>query len=115
MNLKNLMHILLYGGQSQNPDKVISSIEKKISDLKENGISKEEFDRVKKMLHGEYIKQFNRIDEIARMFISDYFKGIDSLEYLDAYKDIDLEFIEQTLTEIFKENTKVVSIVKPKI
>lgn len=108
------MHILLYGGQSQNPNKVILIIDEKISNLKENGISKEEFNRVKKMLHGEYIKQFNRVDEIARMFISDYFKGIDSLEYLDAYKDIDLGFVEQTLREIFKENTKTVSIVKPK-
>jgi len=66
------------------------------------------------MLHGAYIKQFNRVDEIARMFISDYFKGINSLEYLDVYQNIDIEFVEQTLNEIFKEGTKTVSIVKPK-
>lgn len=102
------------GGQSKDPDKVIEAIKNTITEFKNNGLIKEDFDRVKKMLNGEFVKQFNRVDEIARMFISDYFKGINTLDYIKAYEDIDIAFTENTLNEIFKDNTEVISIINPK-
>lgn len=48
------------------------------------------------------------------MFLSDYFKGINSFDYLEEYKSVTKEYTEQILKEVFKEDKMVVSIVKGK-
>ena len=46
------------------------------------------------------------------MFVSDYFKGINSFEYLDNYNLVTLDFTTKILEEVFDENKMVVSIAK---
>ena len=41
-------------------------------------------------------------------------KGINSFEYLEQYKEISKEYIEQVLENVFKEEKTVISIVKGK-
>ena len=48
------------------------------------------------------------------MFLSDYFKGIDSFQYLEQYKEVTIEYVQQVLKEVFDEDKMVVSIVKGK-
>ena len=48
------------------------------------------------------------------MFLADYFKGINSFEYLENYNQITKEYLEQILKEIFVEEKQVISIVSPK-
>ena len=48
------------------------------------------------------------------MFLSEYFKGINSFDYLEQYSSVTKEYTEQILKEVFDENKMVVSIVKPK-
>lgn len=52
------------------------------------------------------------LGETARMFLSDYFKGINSFEYLDKYDEVTKEYAEELLSEIFVSEKEVVSIVK---
>ena len=47
------------------------------------------------MLFGEYVKVFNDSTNTARVFVSDYFKGINSFLYVDAYKTIDKAYVEK--------------------
>jgi len=109
---KKYAHLTIEG-QSKAPEEVINKIKSKIQEYKQNGINKKDYNRIKKMLHGEYIKQFDSVDKVARMFISDYFKGINSLDYLDAYENIEQDYVENVLNEIFKENNEVISIINP--
>ena len=73
----------------------------------------EVFNRIKKMLYGEYVKVFNDSTNTARVFVSDYFKGINSFMYIDAYKTIDKEYVESILRKVFDEKNMALSVVKP--
>ena len=51
---------------------------------------------------------------IARMFISDYFKGINSFDYLENFSQVTKEYAENILKEVFNEEKMVISIVRGK-
>ena len=66
------------------------------------------------MLYGNAVKEFNSVSDIARMFVTDYFKGINSFDYLETYKQITMEYAKQVLENTFKEENTVISIIKGK-
>lgn len=106
-------HILI-GGQSKKPEKVLEKINKKIEQYKQNGIQEDEFERIKKMIYGEYVREYNEVSNISRMFLADYFKGINSFDYLENCNQITIEYANQILKDLFKEEKQVISIVNPK-
>lgn len=108
---KTYAHILITG-QSNDPEKLFDMFKQKVEEIKNNGISKEDFERTKKMIYGEYVKEYNDIVDISRMFLSDYFKGINSFEYIEEINTIYIEFVEQILKEVFNDKKMVLSVVK---
>ena len=64
------------------------------------------------MIYGIYIKEYNGIDNISRMFVADYFKGINSFDYIENYIQVTKEYTQKILEQVFKEEQTVLSIVK---
>ena len=105
---------LMIGGQSQEPEKVQSYLNQEIEKMKKEGINQEDLERIKRMLYGEYIQEYNEVGSIARMFLADYFKGINSFEYIEEIDQLTKEYVEQMLKEVFVEEKQIISIVEPK-
>ena len=80
--------------------------------MKTEGINEDDFNRIKKMIYGGYVKEYNDVADIARMFLADYFKGINSFDYLEEMKGITVEYLEQILKDVFKEEKMILSVVK---
>lgn len=104
-------HILI-AGQSTDPEKLYEKFKLRVKELKENGIDENDFERNKKMIYGGYVKEYNDVTDIARMFLADYFKGINSFDYIEEINSINVEYLNQVLKDVFKENKMVLSIVK---
>ena len=107
----NYAHILITG-QSNNPDELFEKFKEQIKKIIDEGINKEDFERTRRMIYGEYVKEYNDVVDIARMFLSDYFKGINSFEYLEEINIISLEYVNQILKEVFQEKKIILSVVK---
>ena len=75
-------HVIITGN-SINPKEVLKRLRKRIQEKIEQGIEQEEFERIKKTIYGDYVKEYNEIGDIARMFLADFFKGINSFEYIE--------------------------------
>lgn len=110
---KQYAHVLIMGG-AKNPQKVVEMLKTQIQKYKTNGLNKEHFERIKKKIYGDYISGYNDVGNIARMFLSDYFKGINSFDYLEQYNSVSIDYAKQILDEVFDINKMVVSIVKGK-
>ena len=108
---RDYAHILVTG-QSKEPEKVYESFKNAIRELREKGIESEEFKRMKKMLYGSFIKEYDEPGDIARMFLADFFKGINSFEYLEEITTINEQYVEQILNEVFNENKMILSVIK---
>ena len=108
---KNYAHIMI-SGQATEPEIIYEKMKSEIENMKNNGIDKKDVVRIKKMIYGNYVKEYNDVGDIARMFLSDYFKGINSFDYLEEIEAINVEHLSQVLEDVFKENKMVISIVK---
>ena len=104
-------HILVTG-QSPEPEKVYEKFKDTISKMKERSIDIEEFNRIKKRIYGEYVKEYNDTADIARMFLSDFFKEINSFDYLEEIPTINEQYLEQILKNVFDDKKMIVSVIK---
>ena len=108
---KTYAHVILTG-QSINPEVLYERFKKQVEKFKTNGINEKDFNRIKKMIYGGYVKELNDVADEARIFLSDYFKGINSFDYIEEIEGINVEYLKQVLDNVFKEDKMVLSIVK---
>ncbi len=108
----NIFAHVLITGQSNNAEKVYESFKNEVNKLKKEGINIEDFERIKKMIYGGYVKEYNDAQDIARMFLADSFKGINSFDYLEEIEGVTVKYLEQILKDVFKEEKMVISIIK---
>ena len=107
---KTFAHVMIQF-QSHNIQDVINKIQNNLEELKISGINKEDFERSKKKLYGELVKSYSEASNVATAMIADYFKGIDTFEYIEEFKNIDKDYVEKILIELFREENKVVSVI----
>ena len=106
-------HALIIG-QSNNPEFVYQKFKEQVEKFKTEGISEEDFERIKKMIYGGYVIEYNDVENISRMFLADAMKGINSFDYLEEIEGVTVEYLEQILKDVFKEEKMVLSIIKNK-
>ncbi|MCI9016564.1 MAG: insulinase family protein [Clostridia bacterium] len=106
-------HVLIIG-QAKEPKEVVNELKNTIQKYQQNGLEQQHFNRIKKKIYGDYIMQYNDVGTIARMFLADSFKEINSFEYLEQYDEVTLEYTNQILKDTFNLRQMVVSIVKGK-
>ena len=104
-------HILITG-QSKEPEKIYKRFKETVSNMQKTGIDLQEFNRIKKRIYGEYVKEYNDTADIARMFLADFFKGINSFDYLEEITTINEQYVQQILNEVFVENKMILSVIK---
>lgn len=110
---KQYAHVLI-SGQSKNPQVIYERFKTEVEKFKKNGLNEEHFERIKRKIYGDYVTEYNSVGDIARMFLSDSFKGINSFDYIEKYNTVTREYVEQVLREIFDEKKMVLSVVRPK-
>ena len=108
---KEYAHIMITG-QSRNSDKVNEKFKEEIKRIKKEGIDEKHFNRIKKKIYGDFIAEYNDVGSIARMFLADSFKGINSFDYLEKHNEVSKEYTEQILNEVFKEEKMILSVVE---
>ena len=108
---KNYAHIVI-SCQTKDENIFIEKVKQEIEKIKINGIPEEDFERIKKKIYGEYVMEYNQISDISRMFLADYFKGINSFDYIEEHKLVTREFTEKILNDIFKEENMAQAVIK---
>ncbi|MCI8308915.1 MAG: insulinase family protein [Clostridia bacterium] len=108
---RNYSHVIIQGS-SKNPEKVIEEIKNEMEFFINQGISDEEFERQKKKVYGNLVKNYNDVSTIGNMAMSNYFKGINMFLYFEEFETLSKEYLEEILKNIFTEDKKVISIVK---
>ena len=106
-------HVLIQG-QSEDLDKVIQKVEEAIEYFKENGFAEEDFKRIKKKAYGSYVRDYNDVQNIGNMFLSNYLRGIDPFDYFEEFETITKEYVEEVLRSTLEKDKMVISKVFPK-
>ena len=104
-------HILLTG-TSNDPDNLYQRFKEKVEQVKQSGLNEQDFNRIRKMIYGAYIKEYNDVADIARMFLADFMKGINSFDYIEEIESVDISYAKRVLDDNFKLDKMVISVVK---
>ena len=107
---RNYAHVII-AGESKDPKKVNDIA---IKTLMNTELSKEDIERSKRRIYGEYVQEFNDVEEIGRMFLQDAVKGENTIYYLDKLEEIDFDYLENLRNRLFVDKNQVLSVVKGK-
>lgn len=110
---RDYAHILIQG-KTNDLKETKKIIEEKIEKYKNNGISDDEFERAKRKIYGQYVREYNDVSIIAIMSISNYFRKIKPFENIENYNLVTKQYVEKTLKEAFNKGKMVESYVIPK-
>lgn len=102
---------VMVGGESRNPREVDRRIMEYISN--KNEITQEEVERCKKAMWGSYMRSFNNVEAIARIFMQNVFRSNDPLSFERAFEEVSVDFVNKKYKSLFKEENKALSIVNP--
>lgn len=100
-------------GESKDPKAVHKRICEYVDELRKKGLSKEEFERIKKVIWGDYIRSYNDIEGIAHSFLSMSLLGISYFDYFEEYEKITFEDVEKRFMEQFDNEYCVLSVILP--
>lgn len=106
-------HIMI-SGQSKNPQKIKEEIENTVKSFLENGLEEEHFNRIRKKVYGDYVVEYNSVGDIARMFLADAMKRINSFDYIEKFNEVTKEYTETVLKNVFKTDNMIMSVVNCK-
>ena len=97
-------------GESENPQKVYEIIRSMLSEAE---IKEEDFNRMKKVIWGDYVRSFSDVEEFAHTFLSMNFVDIDYFDYYKTYNEVTFEDIRKRFKEQFRDDLSAISIVEP--
>ena len=103
---------VLLGGESRNPEQVYYSVKEYIKDLKENGLSKEDFLISKKAVYGDAVSSLNSVSAIANNLMDSHFNNREMFSYVECIYNLEFEDIEKKFDEVLDYNNSALSVVR---
>lgn len=103
----------IISGNTPNPDQLRKEIFAEISRRKNEGISEEEFSRVKKQTLGSYISNFDHIEAVAGVYLEMHFDGYSLLDQYEIIENIKIEDVAEAFKDIFDDEMCSVSEILP--
>lgn len=100
-------------GESSDPKAVYEAIINEVEETRKNGLSKEDFERIKKVVWGEYIRSQNDVEDYAVTFLQMLFMDIDYFNFYDVYKTITFEDVQKRFEEHFVKEHSALSVINP--
>lgn len=104
---------LLMAGRTTDVDELERRLTEGVDNLLENGVDREDFDRVKRQIMGAFIRGFNSLEYITYNFLSYKLRGVSLLNSLEVANSISAEEVDAFAREVMREDRKVVSTVMP--
>ncbi len=101
----------IISGESSDPKKVAEKIKARVSELKKNLISEEDFEIVLKKCYGRTIRAFSDIDTVANGLVVSHFENEELFSEFNVIKQMKLSYVNQVLLNSFDEDKAVLSVV----
>lgn len=110
---KDYGHTIM-GGESEKPEVVLDRILDYIDKQKYVGLSKDNFNRIKKKAIGNHVMNYNSIEYIGNSFIGHYFNNSSILNYLEIMEKVKFEDLENRFKQHLTLDNYTLSLISPK-
>ena len=101
-------------GEADDPQAVLSEISEHIRSLKEQGLDRGEFERAKRVMYAESVKNFDSTESVANSLFAFVCEDALMLEFTDILADVTFDEVSAAFENAFDERTVTLSVVLPK-
>lgn len=105
---------IIFSGESKNPRKAAEIIRKHLQKIKQNGIDRKIFDRIKKSVYGQSLSVFNSVSAVANLALDFSLSGKDIFGYIDILENASIEKVNERLNSELNCEFSSLSIASPK-
>ena len=102
----------IFGGESREPEKVRDEIVAEVARLQKEGIDPETFARYRKVLYGDYVGLFGRVESVASLLLTCHFSDFEAYRVLEAIAAVTLEDVQGRLNQAYNVAHCALSVVK---
>jgi len=103
----------IFGGESDDPERVFDAVKKEIIRLSENGPNPALFERIKKAAIGSHIRSLNSLEAICIGITCGHFRGYDAFEAAELLSLITQDDITAFFRESINPDNMAISIITP--
>jgi len=103
----------IISGETNFPDVLLKEIDDAIKELKQAGISEDDFITSKNSLYGSMIVDFENVEEVATNMAAAHFKDRTAYTALETLSIITLDDVNSQLQNMFREDKRTVFTVMP--
>lgn len=100
-------------GESKDPQKVYERMLAEVRRVQKEGLDPDDFQRVKKVIWGDYIRSYNDVEDYAHAFLTLWFMGIDYFDYYKVYETVTFRDVQKRFEKHFSPENAALSIVWP--
>ncbi|MBR5515501.1 MAG: insulinase family protein [Clostridia bacterium] len=100
-------------GEANEPEVFYDEFTKHVEDTKVSGLSKEDFERCKRVMYAGLVKSFDSTEEIANNFLGYVFDEGDILDFTDIMGKLDYDYTNELFKSMFKEEFYTMTTVVP--
>ena len=100
-------------GEADDPEAVLEIIKKYIHNAQANGLSRSDFDRCRRVMYADFVKDFDSTEAIANSLLDFAFDGSEIFSYTDALLGVTTHDIERLLCEVFRDEFFTLSVIYP--
>ena len=101
-------------GEAEDPEEVLGRIKAYIRALSEKGIDAADFERSRRVLYAEFVKDFDSTEEIAYNMIDFIFDDAGLLSFGDKLMKVSLDDVNELLGTAFLDEYVSLSVIRPK-
>ena len=100
-------------GEANDPEAVLAKIKEYIRTLKADGLSAADFERSKRVMYAEFVKEFDSTESIANNLLAFIFEGVDIFEYANIISSVTQADVSDLLARSFEDEYFTMSCVFP--
>jgi len=100
-------------GEADDPEAVLEKIMEHVAQCRHRGLSREDFERGRRVMYAEFVKEFDSADSIANNLLGAYFDGYDLFSYADVLASVSFEDVCALFDTQFREEQITLSVILP--
>lgn len=105
---------LMAGGESRDPQRVLTEVLAEAKRLAEEGIDPELWDRLKRAAYGSMVRRLNSLEDTCIELAQSHFDGEDYLRFPERFQSIEKADVEELLRGWCTEGRAALSVIRPR-
>jgi len=100
-------------GEADDPEFVLAAYFDYLTRLRQTGLERADFERMRRVLYADFVSQFDFPDDIADLLCDTFAEGRGLFDALDVLQHITFEDIEALFESSFDKESTVLAVITP--